>query len=331
MASEIIPWGHLVRRHDWEGGPVDYVNASQMKLASQGAEHGLHCATAWAIRYLFGRETPRVDRGPLLGTLLHRAARHYHATGSPMGYVPAPQEAADLYTWAKGQAAKHGGNVNDWGKVLYDEAIHRLKPGLVYQPRNPDAVVEETFRMVFEGILLGGTRDIAVKKGPAFVQDHKTTRGKYIKGMGLDKWFYVPTPEELSWDAQFLLYMLRCAFDQPAQLYIHGQWIYYLTDEKSDPECKTVDVWLDRYEVISRFKKRWLPWARYVKGWVDWYKLNGPPTLAAFPRASNPNHELAPCRQYGGCDKSIKDGGPCNVYVRDDQRTAYLIATAKDI
>lgn len=330
--SELISWRHLTTRRDWEGKPVDYVNASQIKLVSQGAADGLSCTTAWAIRYLFGKTTEKVQRGPLLGTFLHRAARHYHLTGSPFGYQPIEKEVRDLRTWATDQAAKHGGSVDDWCKVIYDEAIKRLKPGLAYQPRLPNQPqkIEEEFRLYFEGLLFGGTTDIRSAIGPAVVVDHKTTRGARITGKGLDKWFYVPTVDELARDPQCLLYMLKCAQEHPAQHYVKARWIYYLTDEKSEPEAKIVEVYLDRFEVESRFRKHCLPWARHIKAWVDHYYLHGLPPLNAFTRPALPGHEKSPCRAYGwGCDNGNHKGGPCQAFNADPQAIGSSIAATE--
>jgi hypothetical protein len=343
--AQLVPTGRLTRRRDWKGGPVDYVNASQLKLVSQGADVGQLCTTAWAIRYLHGLESRRVQRGPLLGKLLHRTARNFSIYGKPVCGNLSEEEASDLHTWGGEQALKHGGDPRDWCKSLCEEAVVRFMPGIPHLPLRDDPrvdpqvglitkplSVECEFRLWFDDVLLGGTTDLRIGYTyGAHVWDHKTTRGKQVPGKGFDPWFYVPTVEDLSWDPQFLMYLLKASAEAPNAHYITGTWIYYLTDPESEPTAITRSVTLDRFEIQSRFRKRWMPWARFIASWVQWYRENGPPPLAAFARASQPSAPFAPCQAYSKCDNGNNFGGPCNVFTADPQRLAFSIAEAEEI
>lgn len=296
---------------DWY--PKESFSPSQ--LVKYGAPDA--CKRQWAWGSLFGVWSLKKSIAALLGSLIHGCLEHY-LRGGTIYDISGPDGSIrlDQKTWKEFQTQLDRKWLTyDKLQELVEEAKLRALPGLRYIPDTKDPALEivevekwiklDTSRIIagVEPIRIPGKIDLSVRRaGIWYLYDHKSTRGKYVKGLGFDPWYYCKKPDDLLTDPQAIFYaldlMLRHRLDA---LWI--RWVYYLTDTKSHPLAKELDVEL-RFADVMEAAYKWLLVANEMRQWVR-RAARGEITPLDVPA----NPEV--CPNFGGCTYHYSKGGPC--------------------
>lgn len=288
---------------------------SPSALASYGGEDG--CKRKWAWGAIFGVWGLKKSLANLLGSLIHGSIEHYLRGRTVYDLVgPNGELRLDRRTLAEfTEQIERGFLTRERLGELVKEAPIRALAGQEHLPntRDPGVEVIEVERWIdidtrkvisgVEPIKITGKLDLAMRRvGVWYLYDHKSTKGRRVKGAGFDPWAYAKSPEQLRKDPQAIFYaldlMLRHNLDA---LWI--RWVYYLTETKEHPIAKPVDVELTRAEVMEAAFK-WLCIANEMRGHIRAHAAG-----QFHPDDLEPN--LQACDSYGGCSYHYSKGGPC--------------------
>lgn len=288
---------------------------SPSALASYGGEDG--CKRKWAWGAIFGIWGVKKSLSNLLGSLIHGSIERYLRGGTVYDLIgPNGELRLDKRTLAEFEdQLKRGFVTKERLADLIKEAPIRALAGQEHLPNTRDPAIEvveteqwidiDTTRVIsgVEPIKITGKFDLAVRRvGIWYLYDHKSTKGRRVKGAGFDPWAYAKTPEQLRKDPQAIFYALHLMLKHNLEsLWI--RWIYYLTETKEHPIAKPVDIELTRAEVLEGAFK-WLCIANEMRGHIRAH-LAG----QFHPDDLEPN--LDACDSYGGCSYHYSKGGPC--------------------
>ncbi len=289
---------------------------SPSQLVRYGGPEG--CKRQWAWGALFGVWSLKKSIAALLGSLIHGSLEHYLRGGNVFDLNgPNGEIRLDKKTWKEFETQLNRGFITrEKLAELAAEAPKRAIAGLHLLPNTKDPAIEavqverwleiDTTRVIggVERIKIPGKVDLSIRRaGVWYLFDHKSTKGAYVPGAGYDPWYYAKTPEQLMKDPQAVFYaldmMLRHNLDS---LWI--RWVYYLTDLKSHPIAKPVDVEFKREDVL-REAYAWLVIANEMRGWV-----RGALAGLVYPEDLPANKEACPA--FGGCSYHFSKGGPCS-------------------
>jgi hypothetical protein len=290
--------------------PRESFSPSQMQ--SYAAKDG--CKRKWAWGSCFGVWGVRKTLSQLLGSLIHGSLEHYMNGGtvydllSPEKYPGQPiRERLRLDE----RTLKEFANIDNAKLVdLAEQAPRRALAGLHLLPNIQDPALEakeieqwikiDTTKIIggIQPLKISGKIDLAIRRaGVWYLYDHKST-----KGQARDPWCYIKSPEDLRTDPQAIFYaldvMLKHGIDS-----LWLRWIYYLTDTKSHPLAKEVDVEFKLTDVLHA-AYQWLLTANEMREWIR----------KALRRELSPYDvpaNEAACDAYGGCNYHYTVGGPC--------------------
>lgn len=277
--------------------PVTYARPVYSPLSLAMADR---CLQSWILRYVHGVKTPEsVTRSKVLGVLIHKCLEIYARGDRSMLTLSRgdfEQKELDAFSLF---GEREGGEALD---ALFDEAPQRSlpavgfiptpdTPGLTLLQEQPLAVacgfeVSDWSRIDLE--LYDGTR------GEVAFVDYKSTRGK--PG---NPWAYVPSPDSLKHDIQFLLYALGM-MQKYQRSSVEGRFIYCFTG-KGPPQATAVDVEITHDEAAANLA----PWQELAKRLTqiirDTHVSGKLPDPAAFAYSDKLHTSESPCRAFGGC------------------------------
>jgi hypothetical protein len=287
------------------------------------------CWRAWVLRYLYGIKSEVPTKGKIVGTVTHG-----HVFGHVLGktvYNPifGPKEHGDMQLYAE-----RGGRDGGPGDL---REVFELAPKLALEalPYLPDvhapgiqAQIEVACNVDLSRYRPGtrwrfsprSSRDIRVEllRVALYLYDLKTTKGRQIRGTGLDPWAYALTAEELAGDIQWLQYALT-TLDEAIGMGLRqdlqtGRWIYMCT--QGTPQGMAVDVVADLPELLLRLQP-WFELGDRMAEAVERCWQYGPPPLDSLPEPAilTPDED-SPCAAFGipgecNCEYHEAKGGPC--------------------
>jgi hypothetical protein len=289
---------------------VHEVSPSSLKLAKA-------CWRSWAIRYVLGKRDDPPKASLVLGSLIHNCLEFW-ANGGSLYTAPITGKLLHEVGRLRTAEAERLGNTLDAQQkarelidALAAEAPRRALKALEHLPDRespnvklrPEAPIKTDFSRYHPGARWKfspkSSRDLVVvysDTGAVDLKDYKSC----------SSWRYMPTPEELQKDVQFLFYALACLDERwravPDNAAQKGEWIYIST--RNAPATRTVTVESTGEQLLADAQP-WFSLADQCQVYID----NKPEvfSLEMYPQAEDPST----CEAYGGCPHHFIRGGPC--------------------
>jgi hypothetical protein len=296
---------------------------SPSAMVSYAGEGG--CQRKYFLGAACGIREVKTGKSRALGSLIHAACEHYMRGGlltdliRPDGSLNIEKRLADEL------AAYTPEQLND----LAREAVKRAVPGILYLPLRdndrPELIEVEQWISIPTNRIVGGIEPLRItgkidlsfrRQGRWYLVDHKSTKGKQVKGSGFDPWFYCKSPDDLKTDPQGVFYALDRIYKHNLES-LWSRWIYYSTAERAFPEAHCVDVELKRAE-LEPAAYQWLIVANDMRHMLraaarGELRLEDIPAPIDRPfNADGTKNEKSPCNAFGGCPHRADKGGLCD-------------------
>jgi hypothetical protein len=278
------------------------------------------CKRKAAFGAIFGVRVKGSSISKILGSLIHASLEHYLQGRTVYDLV-----SKDGFLRVEGKLRAEidaAGLSPEKLAELAAEAPRRAVAGLHLLPNMNDPALErveveqwiniDTRRLLpdVEPLRITGKIDLSMRRaGVWYLYDHKSTKGRREKGKPFDPWAYCKAPDDLTRDAQGVLYGLDRVLKHSLPS-IWSRWIYYLTDQKAHPDAKAVDVELD-WPTLEREGRAWLLVAAEIRELMRAQKRGALTPDDVPPAAVLPPDPASPCNAFGGCPYHISKGGPC--------------------
>jgi len=311
---QLIPTSHLITPERWTAR--EEMSPSRLKTAADAPDLGIDggCLRAHMIRYLRGIKAAGTTRGQAFGSLVHAALEEHMSGGHVKNFERKldARKCAELATLDPKLLVE----LKAAAPVRAMSALHLLpKRSECDWIREEQRLIVDTAEACpdIEPIKwspMCATDLVFQRGGVVYSLDYKTTAGKFSDGVR-DPWFYVPTPEQLTKDVQFiceaLSVMQACGLQD-----LWCRWIYILSNLRESPQAKPVDVRVTRAQMVEAIVP-WVKLADRLRVAVRLARSGAVPELNDMPEPSLVYpHDGSPCTAYGrGCTYHESNGGPC--------------------